>query len=304
MLAEKLALQPLELQGLLQGLVDRGVLGLDDAEQDSPAEATLILSGRKGRPVPEVTFIGAEEVEDEPESTITQAPVGRTERLLDQDELARVARGEPSGPRRVEPETVMASRAALRAKAVTESGRGRGRRPEPATALELPAVEDLPTAPERQSELIDARPPRPDPPPPPAPPRAARPKPPPEPVKPRPSAPAKKTRTTESPRTVPPRLGIEDVDAQGALQVALQMEQGGRQEEAVAYLERAIARSPDAAPLYNRLAVILMRDFEEFERAEQLMLQALKLAVGHPVFTRNLNTVRQRIRDARRGQRR
>ena len=105
-------------------------------------------------------------------------------------------------------------------------------------------------------------------------------------------------------RGVPkPTVGIEDVDAQGALQVAQQMEQAGRLEEAVSYLERALDRHPDAAPLYNRLATILMRDFEDFARAEELILQALRLAPGQPMFTRNLNQVRQQMRDAKRKQR-
>lgn len=101
-------------------------------------------------------------------------------------------------------------------------------------------------------------------------------------------------------REVPrPTMGIDDVDAQGALQVALQMEQSGRMEDAVGYLERAIARSPDAAPLYNRLAVILMRDFDDLSTAEQLVLRALELVPSHPVFTRNLNTIRQKLRGAK-----
>jgi hypothetical protein len=109
------------------------------------------------------------------------------------------------------------------------------------------------------------------------------------------------SRATEMPRQV---QGIEDLDPHGALQVALQMEQADRLEEAVAYLERAIARSPDAAPLYNRLAVILMRDFEDYARAEQLLVEALHLLPRHPVFTRNLATVKQRQQESRRQRRR
>lgn len=115
------------------------------------------------------------------------------------------------------------------------------------------------------------------------------------------AVPATQARPPSRP-TAPPRqvAGIEDLDPHGSLQVALQMEQADKLEEAVAYLERAIARSPDAAPLYNRLAVILMRDFEDFGRAEQLLEEALRLAPRHPVFARNLATVKQRQQEARR----
>lgn len=84
-----------------------------------------------------------------------------------------------------------------------------------------------------------------------------------------------------------PRSASE-VAAEGALQVAIRMEQDGHIDEAVRYLERAIARSPDAAPLLNRLAIILVRDRRDFVYAERLLRRALELAPDHEVYKKNL----------------
>ena len=88
--------------------------------------------------------------------------------------------------------------------------------------------------------------------------------------------------SVEAPRAV------DDLAAEGSLQVAIRMEQDGRIDEAVRYLERAIARSPDAAPLLNRLAIVLVRDRKSFGEAERLLRRALKLAPDHPVYKKNL----------------
>ena len=57
---------------------------------------------------------------------------------------------------------------------------------------------------------------------------------------------------------------IADVLAKDTLQVALRMEQSGRLDEAIRFLEKSIAQSPDAASLSIRLGIILLR-----ERADQ-----------------------------------
>lgn len=82
-----------------------------------------------------------------------------------------------------------------------------------------------------------------------------------------------------------------DVLARDTLQVALRMEQGGRLEEAIRFLEKSIAQSPDAASLYNRLGIILMRERNDLRRAEQLIRKAAELAPENQVYQANLKQV-------------
>lgn len=79
--------------------------------------------------------------------------------------------------------------------------------------------------------------------------------------------------------------------AAGSLQVALRMEQGGRLDDAIRYLEKSIAQSPDAPSLYNRLAIILMRERADLRRAEQLLQKAVALAPDDGVYSMNLKAV-------------
>jgi Flp pilus assembly protein TadD len=82
-----------------------------------------------------------------------------------------------------------------------------------------------------------------------------------------------------------------DVLARDTLQVALRMEQGGRFEEAIRFLERSIAQSPDAPSLYNRLGIILMRERADYRRAEDLIRKATELAPDNSVYAANLRQV-------------
>jgi len=79
-----------------------------------------------------------------------------------------------------------------------------------------------------------------------------------------------------------------DIAAEGALQIAIRMEQDGRMDEAIRHLERSIAHSHDAAPLLNRLAIVLVRDRRDFREAERLLRRALELAPDHAVYKKNL----------------
>jgi tetratricopeptide (TPR) repeat protein len=89
-------------------------------------------------------------------------------------------------------------------------------------------------------------------------------------------------------------VNVADVRAEPTLQVALRMEQGGRFNEAIRFLENAIARSPDAPSLYNRLAIILMRERADFRRAEMLLRKAVELAPENRVYAMNLTQVLSR----------
>lgn len=92
-----------------------------------------------------------------------------------------------------------------------------------------------------------------------------------------------------------------DVMARDTLQVALRMEQNGRLDEAIRFLEKSIAQSPDAPSLYNRLGIILMRERADYRRAEQLIRKAIELAPENTVYATNLQQVLSR--DALRTQR-
>lgn len=84
---------------------------------------------------------------------------------------------------------------------------------------------------------------------------------------------------------------VADRLAAGSLQVALRMEQNGRLDEAIRYLEKSISQSPDAPSLYNRLAIILMRERADLRRAEQLLQKAVELAPENTVYDTNLKAV-------------
>ncbi len=84
---------------------------------------------------------------------------------------------------------------------------------------------------------------------------------------------------------------VADVLARDTLQVALRMEQGGRLDEAIRFLEKSIAQSPDAASLYNRLGIILMRERADYRRAETLIRKAIELAPDNSIYSTNLQQV-------------
>lgn len=84
---------------------------------------------------------------------------------------------------------------------------------------------------------------------------------------------------------------LADVLARDTLQVALRMEQGGRLDEAIRFLEKSIAQSPEAASLYNRLGIILIRERADYRRAETLIRKAVDLAPDNTVYSTNLRQV-------------
>ncbi|MFZ5439530.1 MAG: tetratricopeptide repeat protein, partial [Myxococcota bacterium] len=99
--------------------------------------------------------------------------------------------------------------------------------------------------------------------------------------------------TSASPASASARddVNAADVLARDSLQVALRMEQGGRLDEAIRFLERSIAQSPDAPSLYNRLGIILMRERSDLRRAEEMIRKATELAPDNAVYAANLRQV-------------
>lgn len=91
-----------------------------------------------------------------------------------------------------------------------------------------------------------------------------------------------------------PAVNVADVVAEPTLQVALRMEQNGRFAEAIRFLENAVAKSPDAPSLYNRLAIILMRERADFRRAEAMLRKAVELDPENRVYAMNLTQVLSR----------
>jgi type IV pilus assembly protein PilB len=83
-----------------------------------------------------------------------------------------------------------------------------------------------------------------------------------------------------------------------ALQAALRLEQEGKLDEAVATLELAIGHGPEAAPLLNRLAIVLVRDRRDFAQAARLLKRALLLDADHKVYKTNLMAIQAKLQKA------
>ncbi|WP_205525482.1 tetratricopeptide repeat protein [Pyxidicoccus trucidator] len=136
---------------------------------------------------------------------------------------------------------------------------------------------------------------------PPPPPRASRP-PPPAPAQPTPAraqpplAPsARAAAPTPPPRpsrpTMPldaPPTGFAPATAEDFLQRAVRLERDGQVERAIEVLTRAIARVPEAAVLYSKLALILVHQRKDYARAAELLERAVELEPGNAVFQQNL----------------
>lgn len=77
---------------------------------------------------------------------------------------------------------------------------------------------------------------------------------------------------------------------ESVLQRAVALERSGQIDGAIHVLTRAMARAKSPAPLYNRLALILIaqRREYEYEQAEKLLQQAVELEPDNAVYQQNL----------------
>ena len=75
------------------------------------------------------------------------------------------------------------------------------------------------------------------------------------------------------------------------LQRAIALEREGDLGKAIDVLEQGVAVSKDPAPLYNRLALVLVRERRDYARAEQCMVKACGLQPNNPVYEQNLQRV-------------
>lgn len=100
-----------------------------------------------------------------------------------------------------------------------------------------------------------------------------------------------------SPPRAPPRLERRPVPqpapqpAFNPLQKAIELERSGDYAGAIRVLELAIARSDDPAPLYNRLAIAVVKERRDLSAAEELLQKALALDPDNEVYRQNLMKV-------------
>ena len=77
------------------------------------------------------------------------------------------------------------------------------------------------------------------------------------------------------------------------LQQAILLEKAGNLKGAIDVLEKAISQSKQPAPLYNRLAVVLVKERRDFATAEALLTKALQLEPRNLIYEENLYKVHE-----------
>lgn len=92
--------------------------------------------------------------------------------------------------------------------------------------------------------------------------------------------------TPASPAPPPGRERSEDL-----LQRVIRFEREGQVDRALELLKRELARTAAAAPLYNKLALILVNQRKDFSQAAELLERAVELEPRNPVYQQNLLTV-------------
>ena len=85
------------------------------------------------------------------------------------------------------------------------------------------------------------------------------------------------------PRHMNPQAQMEN-----SIQAALTLERRGEVAGAISVLRTAIARTPNAAALYNRLALVILNQRKDARQAEELIQKAIELEPHNPVFRANL----------------
>ncbi len=148
--------------------------------------------------------------------------------------------------------------------------------------IELQRKEEPPARPVRKAA--------PSPPPEPAPRKEPAPAPAPAPRLPQVSAPSFAKPPMPSRRPPPSEAAgpTEPPRSDSVLERAVAFERSGDIERAIQMLERAIAQVKEPAPLYNRLALILINQRRDFRRAEALLTKATELAPDNKVYQQNL----------------
>lgn len=87
---------------------------------------------------------------------------------------------------------------------------------------------------------------------------------------------------------------LVDPDA-NVLEKAIALEREGDVGRAIDTLKRAIAKAKEPAPIYNKLALILLDQRKDYRQAEELLAQAVDLDPSNPVYQQNLHQVQDLI---------
>jgi hypothetical protein len=128
--------------------------------------------------------------------------------------------------------------------------------------------------------------------PPPPPPEALRTEPPPPriPITLPPAPPVSRPISTSVP-TVAPAVPSVPERSEDLLQRVVRFEREGQVDRAIELLKRGLAQSSAPAPLYNKLALILVNQRKDFTLAAELLERAVELEPHNPVYQQNLSKV-------------
>jgi hypothetical protein len=97
-----------------------------------------------------------------------------------------------------------------------------------------------------------------------------------------PAIPMAQVQAPEDSRQPPPERP-EDI-----LQRAVRLEREGQVDRAIELLKRGLERSSAPAPIYNKLAIILVSQRKDYAQAAELLERAVALEPDNPVFRQNL----------------
>ncbi|WP_224244373.1 tetratricopeptide repeat protein [Hyalangium gracile] len=103
-----------------------------------------------------------------------------------------------------------------------------------------------------------------------------------------PVRPPSRSTPTVTPLQEPPAPSRSQERNEDFLQRAVRLEREGQVDRAIELLKRGLARSAAPAPLYNKLALILVNQRKDYLQASELLERAVELEPHNPVFQQNL----------------
>lgn len=101
----------------------------------------------------------------------------------------------------------------------------------------------------------------------------------------------------------PPPPPEPEQGAENVIEQAIALERGGEVNRAIEVLKRGMARVRDPAPVYNKLALILLNQRRDYRGAEDLLRRAIDLEPENSVYEKNLGRVVNLARAAERATR-
>jgi hypothetical protein len=103
--------------------------------------------------------------------------------------------------------------------------------------------------------------------------------------------PAQRSGSTVSRPLDPPAAPQPPARSEDFLQRAVRFEREGQVDRAIELLKKGLAQVTAPAPLYNKLALILVDQRKDFTQAAELLERAVELEPQNPVFQQNLRLV-------------